>query len=54
MRLPSNSVPIDVIGFAIDKAPENLFNRVANNEIKIESVVSPSRFQIWLKVTSDM
>ena len=54
MRLPSNSVPIDVIGFAIDKDHENLFNRVANNEIKIESVISPSLSKIWLKVTSDM
>ena len=54
MQLPSNSVPIDVIGFAIDKTAENLFNKVANHEIKIESVYSQSLSRIWLKVTSDM
>ena len=42
------------IGLGIDKTHKHLFNKVANNEIKIESSFSISHSRIQLKVTSDM
>ena len=53
MQLPAR-VPIQKIGLGIDKTPKNLFNKVAKNEIKIESSFSISYSRIRLKVTSEI